>query len=68
MTALGKILAGEKVQLLAAGRTDRGVHAAPQLLGRHDFSSFCATDSHARTKVRTLHELRLEQDDVMIEL
>ena len=153
-TALGKILAGEKVQLLAAGRTDRGVHAegqvaafsstrvldcakitrslnsmlapkicvracdavpenfhpiydarakiyryrirndtppnpftqayewylprplnvpamqraAPQLLGKHDFSSFCATDSHARTKVRTLHELRIEQNDVMIEL
>lgn len=152
--ALSKILAGEKVCLLAAGRTDRGVHAegqvaafsttqalnpvkvqrslnsmlapqigvhacdavpenfhpiydaqakiyryrirntiqhdpfthayawhlprplnlpamqraALQLLGRHDFSSFCAADSHARTKVRTLRALRIEQDGVMIEL
>lgn len=153
-TALNKILAGEAVQLLAAGRTDKGVHAEGQvavfsstrvldstkvqrslnamlapticvraceavpenfhpiydaqakiyryrirntthhdpfthlyewhiprplnldamrraatpLLGKHDFTSFCAADSNARNKVRTLHELRIEQDGVMIEL
>ena len=43
-------------------------HAAPQLLGRHDFSSFCAADSKVRDKVRTLQELRIEQDGVMVEL
>ena len=43
-------------------------HAVPQLLGRHDFTSFCAADSNVRDKVRTLQELRIEQDGVMIEL
>ncbi len=153
-SALGKILAGDTVRLLAAGRTDRGVHAEGQvavfdsarvldplrvqrslnamlapricvracdtvpahfhpiydaqakiyryrvrttpqhcpftcayewhvprplavsamrraaapLVGKHDFTSFCATDSHARTKVRTLHELRVVHDAETIEL
>ena len=153
-TALSKILAGEKVRVLAAGRTDRGVHAegqvaafsaaqvldcakitrslnsmlapaicvracdvvpenfhpihaaqakvyryrirnatqsnpfthayewhvphpldlpamryaATQLLGKHDFTSFCAADSHARTKVRTLHEVRIDTQGELIEL
>ena len=153
-TALSKILAGEAVQLLAAGRTDSGVHAegqvavfrttqelnmvkvprslnamlapaicvhacdtvpenfhpiydaqakvyryrirnttqhdpfthayewhipslldlpamqraAVQLLGRHDFTSFCAADSNARSKIRTLHELRIEHDGEVVEL
>ncbi len=42
--------------------------AAHQLLGQHDFTSFCAADSNARDKVRTLQELRIEQDGVMVEL
>ncbi len=42
--------------------------AAQQLVGRHDFTSFCAADSAARHKVRTLQELRIEQDAAVIEL
>lgn len=42
--------------------------AATQLLGKHDFTSFCSVDSNARTKVRTLQALHIEQDGVMIEL
>ena len=43
-------------------------HAATQLLGQHDFSSFCATDSNARHKVRTLRELHIKVDNTSIEL
>jgi len=42
--------------------------AAQQLSGRHDFTSFCAADSHARHKVRTLQELRVEHSKEVIEL
>ena len=42
--------------------------AAAQLQGKHDFTSFCAADSNARSKVRTLHELRIEHNGEVIEL
>ena len=34
--------------------------AASLLLGEHDFTSFCASDSSARTRVRRLHEIEIE--------
>jgi tRNA pseudouridine38-40 synthase len=45
---------GHQTLSLAAMRA-----GAAALVGRHDFSSFCASDSGAKTRVRTIFELEL---------
>ena len=48
--------------------TDCIKEALPILLGRHDFSSFCNSDSGAKTRVRTLIEADLIENDNKIEI
>lgn len=38
------------------------------LLGTHDFSSFCATGSAVEDKTRTIYEARIEHDEANQEL
>ena len=40
--------------------------AAGFLVGRHDFKSFCSADSSAETTVRTIYDLRIEQQGDLI--
>jgi tRNA pseudouridine38-40 synthase len=42
--------------------------AAPQLVGRHDFSALRAADCPARTTVREIRELRVWRADARIEI
>lgn len=42
--------------------------AARDLLGTHDFSSFCATGSAVEDKTRTIYEARIEHDEANQEL
>lgn len=37
-------------------------NAAEHLLGEHDFSSFCATDSNADSKIRTIEQISITAD------
>lgn len=38
------------------------------LIGRHDFASFCAADSSAKTTVRQLYDIRIRQNGHLIEI
>lgn len=38
------------------------------LVGKHDFTSFCATDSCARSKVRTIMEIAIDERGPLIDL
>ena len=38
------------------------------LVGHHDFSSFCAADSSARTRDRTIHDICLEANGNLLEI
>lgn len=38
------------------------------LIGRHDFASFCAADSSAKTTVRQLYDIRIRQKGHLIEV
>lgn len=42
--------------------------ALPDLLGTHDFTSFCASGTEIEDKVRTIHEASLEVNDTCDEL
>ena len=42
--------------------------ATVNLVGRHDFTSFCATDSSAKSKVRTLREIKIVERGPVLEL
>lgn len=42
--------------------------AAKLLLGRHDFTSFCATDSSAKSKIRNLREIRMIERGPVLEI
>lgn len=39
-----------------------------QLLGKHDFKSFCASDSSAKTTVRTISEVKLIENSDLLEI
>lgn len=43
-------------------------HAATVLIGRHDFTSFCASDSSAKSKIRNLREIVLIERGPLLEL
>jgi len=42
--------------------------AAQDLLGEHDFTSFCAADSTAKTKIRLIHDIKWEHDGPICDL
>ncbi len=42
--------------------------AAGLLTGTHDFSSFCASDSSAKTKVRTIHDIHIDARGSLIDV
>jgi tRNA pseudouridine38-40 synthase len=42
--------------------------AAQLFCGQHDFKSFCATDSSAKTTVRNVHTIEIDEDGALIEL
>jgi tRNA pseudouridine38-40 synthase len=46
---------------------DRFRHEMRSFVGKHDFSSFCASDSSAKTFQRTILETRLEIDGSVVE-
>lgn len=41
--------------------------ASKSLVGRHDFTSFCATDSSAKSKIRNLREIKIVESGPMLE-
>lgn len=43
-------------------------HAATVLIGRHDFTSFCASDSSAKSKIRNLREIVIIERGPLLEL
>ncbi len=43
-------------------------HAATGLVGRHDFTSFCASDSSAKSKIRNLREIVIIERGPLLEL
>ncbi|MFC0559042.1 tRNA pseudouridine(38-40) synthase TruA [Halalkalibacter alkalisediminis] len=49
---------------------ERMKEAVPLLIGTHDFSSFCASNTAVKDKVRTLYEIsvELEQDELVFRL
>lgn len=42
--------------------------AAQALIGRHDFSSFCASDSGAKTRERTVYEIALVESGPLVDV
>lgn len=42
--------------------------SADGFVGAHDFTSFCATDSSARTRERTIHDVRVVEDGPLVQL
>ena len=49
-------------------RRPGSIVAAPQLIGRHDFSALRAADCPARTTVREIRELNLWRDGARVEI
>lgn len=47
---------------------ERMREAAKVFIGEHDFTTFCASDSSAKTKVRTIHEIVVEDRDPLIRI
>jgi tRNA pseudouridine38-40 synthase len=47
---------------------DRMLQASRVFVGTHDFSAFCAADSSAKTKVRTLYDIRQVNAGPLLEL
>lgn len=41
---------------------------APEFVGTHDFTSFCATDSSAKTRERTIFEIRVEERGSLVDI
>lgn len=39
-----------------------------KMIGRHDFTAFCATDSSARTKIRTLQQIDIVDKNPLLEI
>lgn len=42
--------------------------ASEKLIGKHDFTAFCATDSSARTRIRTLQKIDIVDKNPLVEI
>ena len=55
-------------QLYYECNVDKIQGEAKTIIGRHDFTAFCAADSSAKTKVRTVHQVEVHANGPLVDI